>query len=233
MPMNALPSQAPHRPESQSRILDEALPLFFQHGYRGLSMDELSRRLGMSKKTLYQHFPSKEALAAAAIQRRQRALETAYEAICAQTSDPLLRFRRIMAEVGQMLGAVTPQFMDGLSREVPSIWQQVVEFREQRIRRVLQDLLSEGVQRGQVRADLPAELVIETCLAAVQRVVTPQVLMHSSFSAREAIEGIVDLVLTGVLSPAARSSLAAEPGPADDCPTPVDPITALLFTPFL
>jgi AcrR family transcriptional regulator len=57
-------SPAPARgPASlRRRVLEAARAHFFSHGFRTVTMDDLAAELGMSKKTLYAHFPSKDAL---------------------------------------------------------------------------------------------------------------------------------------------------------------------------
>src|SRR6267142_3483895 len=45
----------PHR----QRIIDAARAHFFNHGFRSVTMDDLAEELGISKKTLYAHFPGK------------------------------------------------------------------------------------------------------------------------------------------------------------------------------
>src|SRR5256884_1028089 len=45
----------PHR----QRIVDAARIHFLSHGFRSVTMDELAEELGISKKTLYAHFPGK------------------------------------------------------------------------------------------------------------------------------------------------------------------------------
>ena len=56
------------RTETKRRaIVDEALALFKEHGYEGASMNELAKRLGGSKATLYGYFPSKGALFSAVV----------------------------------------------------------------------------------------------------------------------------------------------------------------------
>src|SRR5690242_12818747 len=52
---------------SQSRIVAGARRHFFANGFRGVTMDELARELGMSKKTLYVSFPGKLDLVRAVI----------------------------------------------------------------------------------------------------------------------------------------------------------------------
>ena len=44
------------------RIVAAARQHFFANGFRGVTMDDIAKELGMSKKTLYAHFPSKMAL---------------------------------------------------------------------------------------------------------------------------------------------------------------------------
>lgn len=47
---------------TKSRILDEALVMFAENGYRGTNLRDLAARLGLSKSALYKHYDSKEAI---------------------------------------------------------------------------------------------------------------------------------------------------------------------------
>ena len=53
--------------ETRQRILRVAMTFFLAHGFSRVTMDEIARELGMSKKTLYQHFESKESLMLAGV----------------------------------------------------------------------------------------------------------------------------------------------------------------------
>src|SRR6201989_3621448 len=44
---------------NRQRIVDAARVHFFSHGFRSVTMDDLAEELGISKKTLYAHFPGK------------------------------------------------------------------------------------------------------------------------------------------------------------------------------
>ncbi|MBQ9944169.1 MAG: TetR/AcrR family transcriptional regulator [Clostridia bacterium] len=47
---------------TKDRILDEALVLFAEKGYKGTNLRELAARLSLSKSALYKHYDSKEAI---------------------------------------------------------------------------------------------------------------------------------------------------------------------------
>ena len=55
------------RDETHRRILDAAYGLFWRQGFLRVSMDEIAARAGITKRTLYQHFRSKDDLMAAAL----------------------------------------------------------------------------------------------------------------------------------------------------------------------
>ena len=60
--------------ERRRRLIAVAEKIFVEQGYGAASMDEIAQDAGMSKKTLYQLFETKEALFAAVITDRMRAL---------------------------------------------------------------------------------------------------------------------------------------------------------------
>ncbi|MEW6775835.1 MAG: TetR/AcrR family transcriptional regulator [Bdellovibrionota bacterium] len=57
------------RHPTQDRILDEAERLFAHHGFAGASLQELAERVGLSKSSLFHHFPTKIELYAAVLER--------------------------------------------------------------------------------------------------------------------------------------------------------------------
>ena len=54
----------------KERILQTADRLFYLQGIRAIGVDTIAAEIGISKRTLYNHFPSKDALIAAYLERR-------------------------------------------------------------------------------------------------------------------------------------------------------------------
>ena len=56
--------------DMNERILQTADRLFYLQGIRAIGVDTIAAEIGISKRTLYNHFPSKDALISAYLQRR-------------------------------------------------------------------------------------------------------------------------------------------------------------------
>jgi AcrR family transcriptional regulator len=66
-----MPEAITSRPEPRQRILDSAYELFARRGIRGVGIEEVIEQAAVAKATLYRHFPSKDALALAFLERRE------------------------------------------------------------------------------------------------------------------------------------------------------------------
>jgi AcrR family transcriptional regulator len=62
----------PAKPAMKERILETADRLFYLRGIRAVGVDTIAAEIGISKRTLYNHFPSKDELIAAYLARRFR-----------------------------------------------------------------------------------------------------------------------------------------------------------------
>jgi AcrR family transcriptional regulator len=60
----------PAKPTMKERILETADRLFYLQGIRAIGVDTIAAEIGISKRTLYNHFPSKDALISAYLGRR-------------------------------------------------------------------------------------------------------------------------------------------------------------------
>lgn len=59
------------KPDARERILDTAYELFSRRAIRDVGVDEVIERAGVAKATLYRHFPSKDELVIAFLERRE------------------------------------------------------------------------------------------------------------------------------------------------------------------
>ena len=82
------------------RILETADRLFYGQGLRAMGVDTIAAEIGISKRTLYNHFPSKDALIVAYLQRRLRLIPTSTKPPAQQILDDFDRLERAFAAEG-------------------------------------------------------------------------------------------------------------------------------------
>jgi len=89
-PTNQPTSQVlqPRARERRERILDAALAVFTRRGYREATMDEVAEAAATSKGGVYFHFPGKEALFLALLERSATLLLQRTQLALERTPDP-------------------------------------------------------------------------------------------------------------------------------------------------
>jgi AcrR family transcriptional regulator len=184
-------------PTTRARILTAARAHFFRHGFRNVTMDDLAAELGVSKKTLYAHFPSKDALLAAVLQSKYESIRRVLREV---TSQRLPHFpdalHALSRGVQNEMNELQPAFLRDMSK-APEIFQRVEQRRAKLIREHFGRLFRQGQRDGHVRTDIPVKLMIETLLGAVQAIMNPQKLEQLELAPRDVFVGLLDLLLHG------------------------------------
>ncbi len=67
--MNAPQSRPPLTPPRKEEIVDRTFELVREHGFAGLRMRQIADKVGVTEGALYRHFPSKEAILLALVDR--------------------------------------------------------------------------------------------------------------------------------------------------------------------
>lgn len=87
------------RPGTRRKLLDAAEELFFSHGIAATPIDVVLDRAGVSSATLYREWDSKEALVAAALDRRHQAWTTAWDRADTEAADDRARLTAVFDAV--------------------------------------------------------------------------------------------------------------------------------------
>jgi AcrR family transcriptional regulator len=89
-------------PATRERILDAATQLFYAHGLRSVSADRIVTQVGITKVTFYRHFPTKDDLIVAYLERRAKWERDAIQgARSAAPGEPAVALRMIVDGIGQ------------------------------------------------------------------------------------------------------------------------------------
>ncbi len=189
----------------EQKIIEKAAELFPRLGFSKVTMDELCDELGISKKTLYRYFTSKDALADAVFKWNIRSVKNNLLDIMSEPFDYLERLYKLCEFISRFLSRMNKTAQQDLLRHRPDLWKKLELYRKQEIFPIFKNMLDEGITLGIVRDDVQKDLILLVLASAVEGILTPEILTTQSFSTEDAFRGIINIFFNGVLTDQARS----------------------------
>jgi AcrR family transcriptional regulator len=192
---------------ARQRIVEAARAHFFSHGFRSVTMDDLAEELGISKKTLYAHFPGKFDLLEAVLDDKFAGVEATLDGVTrAHRRDFPTTLHELLAETQRELDEIKPPFVRDMRQKAPHVFKTVERRRANLIERFFGKLFIEGQRTGMVRKDVPTKLMIEILLAAVQAIVNPAKVEEFGLTPKTGFASVLKVVLEGVLTREGRKT---------------------------
>ncbi len=197
--------------EIKQRIHDKSLDHFLRFGFSKVTMNEIAEELGMSKKTLYQYFPSKEDLLAAVVTRLHEDTANEIETIVRRRDiDFLQKLRGALNALAAFHTKMTPYFRTDMEKHAPHVCKATDEFGRDRIRVTMADLVAEGIRERVFRDDIDQELIVLIYAGALQYLLRPETFNRLNLPVQRVHEIIGSVVIDGIIRPEARSTIVAQ-----------------------
>lgn len=187
------------RQQTMEHLVECAFELFKQHGYEAVTMEQIAARADLARGTLYKYFPIKEALVT---HRMHADLATSLSDLQQQLADSpdcparLRLFLSASASYSEERREyIGPYIQHRLCRPIASMG---TEHRSG-LDRIYAQLIAEGQQSGEIRADIPASHLARH-LAFLHMGALMYWFKMSETSLQEAYDEILDLFLQGARS---------------------------------
>lgn len=184
----------------RQKIIKFTMDLFFQKGIYKTRMDTIAKELQMSKKTLYKHFASKEDLVKSIVTDYQMQIKNLLIEQTSSNKSSLEKFIGLFNIIGKMVSKISETALNELRIHYQNIWLQIEAFRNELLKEELSKVFLQGQQEGFVN-DIPIEILMTIYIASVRAVVNPEFILNNKFSAKEAFEITLNLLMNGILSP--------------------------------
>ncbi|KFB01383.1 TetR family transcriptional regulator [Mangrovimonas yunxiaonensis] len=143
---------------SKRDVLECSVSNFTKFGSKRFTMDELASELGISKKTIYKYFDSKEALVIASVQYLIDDYNQTLEAMLRGQDDPIARIIIMYEKAFERLKYFKPSFIFGLRKYYPTANKVFDDFRDDFVRVRVYNLLKEAQESGILMAGVNLNL---------------------------------------------------------------------------
>lgn len=187
--------------EPLTKILSASIELFSQYGFKTITMDDIARRAGISKKTLYLHFANKQEVVNEAVTWYSNQTTENCGMVLENADNAIQAMVKILAFFDELYRRINPMAIFEMQRYFPEAY---ARFRASLLDRDV-TVIRENIERGKregyyrdcVNADLLARYRIETSLLILQ----PNLLVNDRNSLMSVALEIGEHFMYGIMTP--------------------------------
>lgn len=143
----------------KERIIKSALHLFWRYGIRSVTMDDIARDLGISKRTIYQHYSDKEAILALVIQEEIRTQKCEMQKVEELAQSPIEEMMYATIQMQDTLSDMNPTLLYDLKKYYPNAWELFQNYKQEYIIKGIRDNLVKGIELGVYRTDIDVDVL--------------------------------------------------------------------------
>lgn len=184
--------------EPQEKILKTALSLFFKYGIKHVTMDDIAKELGISKKTIYQFYKEKDDLITQLCAFELNSQRCGFEEVAKQSSDALHEIMLISEQMMQMLQGVNPVFFKDLQKFYPSVYEMYLKFKGEFAFQHLHENIKRGIADGVYRADLDIDFAADLRLAQIDMLIFGNYFNFEKMSFVKTHQNLLDCFVYGI-----------------------------------
>ena len=194
--------------KTRQRILNKVRELFFKRGFNKVTMDELALELGMSKKTLYNHFDGKSQMLKQVIQDLKSELTSGVDRILIDEDLNFVeKLTSILSFIGDKLSGMEAPFISDLRKSYPELSKELDNYKKEAAFSRFSSLLDEGIRKGYVREGIDKSMVVVLYASIIDWVINPENTDQVPDALRNSLphkttdmfKGMVEVMLKGIL----------------------------------
>lgn len=166
---------------TRQAILDLAYAKFAGYGFKKVSIDEIAAELGISKKTVYKVFSSKEEILREVVLAKMNSLLEMFEKIQSMKEPSVDKIQAISEVVGTHINEQWQRILTEVRLNAPGLFREIDSIIQERLAVGWQKLFVDGQKGGWIRRDIDP-VVFTTAYVGVIRE-----LMKTDFLAKHAV----------------------------------------------
>jgi AcrR family transcriptional regulator len=152
----------------KDRIIIGGEELFLKAGIKSVTMDDIARHLGMSKKTIYQFFADKNELVIGLVKKKLKEDEEQMNDIINKSENVIDEMINMMKCSEEIFSRINPIVIHDMQKYHPDAWMEFQHFKANVIIHTLEELLTKGIKQGYIRPDIDVKTLAIMRVAQVE-----------------------------------------------------------------
>ena len=167
--------------DKRQEIIEKVRPLYNEFGIRSVTMDDVVKELGISKKTLYNHFRDKNQLVENIIKTKIAEDRNVFQKASLESINAIEELFMHSKYVIETFKAVNPTVFHDLQKNYPSAWQLTVNHKWDFVYNQFLKNIDRGVKEGIYRVDIHKEIYSRMFVSQIETIVEGDVFPWPEF----------------------------------------------------
>ena len=193
--------------EKKLEILERASVVYMKFGVKSVTMDDLARELGTSKKTIYKYFKDKQELVNEIISTKVQ-MDSALCLNCQQISenaiDDLINISQLVIE---QLRNVNPTVFFDLQKYHPDAWAKIEEHKWKFVRTIIYQNIQRGINEGIYREDLNPDIIANLYVSTTDNIMNGSIFPWPTYKFQDVFSEMIQLYINGMANDKGKAYL--------------------------
>ena len=163
-------------------------------------MDDIARELGISKKTIYQHFEDKKAMVYAEVAHHFECDRSIAEKVQMEAPDPIAEVVMTSEIMRQNMAGMNPTAIFDIKKYYPQAWDLFSKYKKEFILEIVKQNLKKGVEMGLYRANINSEIIARLRLEQIEMGLDPYIFPLNQFNPLDTQLELLDHFLRGIVT---------------------------------
>lgn len=185
--------------ESKKLILEQAFRLFTEEGPKNFTIECLASDLGMSKKTIYKYFPSKDDLVEKIFEFFTDSIKEYFEKVKNSNENPISKLFMVMEFLLNRITYVPTKSLIDIKIRYPHIWKKIEQFRLEMTKN-FSYFFKEAQEQGLAKPDLEMDKVAIIYMNMINSTFQPEFFLSNNLAPIDTIKLFMQMITEGLLT---------------------------------
>ena len=186
--------------DNKEKLIRGADELFMKYGVRSVSMDDIARHLGVSKKTIYQHFADKDEVVVCVAKAHMAKQKAQFDTIASESKNAVEEMVKISYCLKENMKNINPSVLFDMQKYHQSAWNEWLTFKQKFIKESIIRSFRNGVSEGYFRDDVNVEILAIMRLELVQMAFDNGIYPRDKFNIPEVQAQLFDHFIHGLFT---------------------------------
>ncbi|NVK85971.1 MAG: TetR/AcrR family transcriptional regulator [Cytophagia bacterium] len=187
--------------EVRDKIIEKAGDLMLHYGVRTVTMDDISRDLGISKKTIYQYFKDKKDLINTITEMHLDMERDRFSACLSENHDSIYSLILLSQCMRESMRDMKLNLLNELQKFYPEAWNMFQKFKSETMLCSITSVIIKGQKEGYFRKALDPELMAKMRIEQVQAVfINPTLFPRDKYTLTEVQMQLFDHFVHGLFT---------------------------------